>query len=74
VAFVGRLQSDTTEEDLIDWLAEGGIHDAKCRKLIIKLRMVVHLRQQLFELSVMRNIYLCYMMNRCGQLVVSSWL
>ena len=36
VAFVGRLHLDTTEQDLTEWLAEGGIHDVKCRKLTAK--------------------------------------
>jgi len=36
VAFVGRLRLDTTEHDLTEWLAEGGIHDVKCRKLSAK--------------------------------------
>jgi len=36
VAFVGRLRHETSEQDLIDWLAESGIHDAKCRRLSAK--------------------------------------
>jgi hypothetical protein len=31
--FVGRLDKDTTEDDLCDYLAESGITDVKCRKL-----------------------------------------
>jgi hypothetical protein len=36
VAFVGRLRQETSEQDLVDWLAESGIHDAKCRRLSAK--------------------------------------
>jgi hypothetical protein len=69
VAFVGRLRSDTTEKDLTDWLAEGGIHDVKCRKL--KAKEGRTLKQQLFGLHVIRNMKLCFMMNQFGQLGVS---
>ena len=33
VCFVGRLERDTTEDDLCNYLAEAGIKDAACRKL-----------------------------------------
>lgn len=35
-AFVGRLHKDTAETELIEYLADAGIRDVKCKKLIPK--------------------------------------
>jgi len=36
MAFVGRLQKDTTEKQLCSWLVAVGIQGVKCKKLVSK--------------------------------------
>jgi len=42
VCFVGRLQHDTSEEDLADYLADAGIADVKCTRIKPKEGKVFH--------------------------------
>jgi len=42
VCFVGRIQHDTSEEDLADYLADAGITDAKCTRIKPKDGKVFH--------------------------------
>jgi hypothetical protein len=53
--FCGRLTPDTTEAALKDYLAESGIHDAVCRKLVARNGLVF--RTAAFQVSCSSEYY-----------------
>jgi len=63
--FVGRLEKDTSEEDLCSYLDDVGIKDAQCHKLDDKDGLF---RTAAFRVSC-RDIYKdLFMMNLTGQM------